>query len=187
MIPVPAPPDRLPFSSCAKGALMRMQTPAIPAITITVMGLAAMDGAWYTGLAYSALICQSELGALMFETGGDVVMIGLDGHELWRWGADEIPLPNLTPQAVYWGDASASGPYLNYVEHWDDEGQPSYLYVDLRTGQVLDSEPSDYPADLLYQDGMGYFNGGWYKQADRHPHHPHRRWSGLFLCSARGL
>ena len=39
-------------------------------------GLAAMDGAWYTGLAYSALICQSELGALMFETGGDVVMIG---------------------------------------------------------------------------------------------------------------
>ena len=41
-------------------------------------GLAAMDGAWYTGLAYSALICQSELGALMFETGGDVVMIGLD-------------------------------------------------------------------------------------------------------------
>ena len=129
-------------------------------------GLAAMDGAWYTGLAYSALICQSELGALMFETGGDVVMIGLDGHELWRWGADEIPLPNLTPQESYWGDASASGPYLNYVEHWDDEGQPSYLYVDLRTGQVLDSEPSDYPADLLYQDGMGYFNGGWYKQAD---------------------
>ena len=52
------------------------------------------------------------------------------------------------------------------MEHWDDEGQPSYLYVDLRTGQVLDSEPSDYPADLLYQDGMGYFNGGWYKQAD---------------------
>lgn len=129
-------------------------------------GLAALDGSWYTGLAYSAVICQSELGALLFDLEGDVVMVGLDGQERWRWAAGDIPLPGLVPQAYYWEEAATGGPYLRYITQWNDDGWPDYLYVDLRTGQVLDQAPADYPQDIPYEDGVGYYTGGWYEQAD---------------------
>ena len=129
-------------------------------------GLAALDGSWYTGLAYSAVICQSELGALLFDLQGDVVMVGLDGQERWRWAAGDIPLPGLVPQAYYWEEAATGGPYLRYITQWNDDGWPDYLYVDLRTGQVLDQAPADYPQDIPYEDGVGYYTDGWYEQAD---------------------
>lgn len=129
-------------------------------------GLAAADGAWYTGMNYSALICQSELGALMFETGGDVVMIGLDGEELWRWAADSIPLSGLAPQEYFWESVNTAGPYLSYVTEWNERGEPSYLYVDLRSGQVLPGVPDDLPTYPEYADGVGYYSCGWYEQAD---------------------
>lgn len=129
-------------------------------------GLAALDGSWYTGLAYSAVICQSELGALLFDLQGDVVMVGLDGQELWRWPAGEIPLPGLIPQEQYWEIVSSRGSYLQYITQWNENGEPSYLYVDLRTGELCDGAPDDLPQDEGYREGVGYFSGGWYEQAD---------------------
>lgn len=157
---------RAPMLILRQGGIDEDADPNGPGHYYDCYGLAAMDGSWYTGLIYPSLVCQSELGVLMFDTGGDVVMVGLDGQERWRWAAGDIPLPGLVPQAYYWEEAATGGPYLRYITQWNDDGWPDYLYVDLRTGQVLDQAPADYPQDIPYEDGVGYYTGGWYEQAD---------------------
>lgn len=104
-------------------------------------GLAAMDGSWYTGQIYTDCICSCSLGALFFDTAGDIVMIsGSDGSELFRWEADSIPLEGISPSAYYWEGSDARDGYMQYI-NWGENGDADYTYVDLRTGSILSEKP----------------------------------------------
>ena len=104
-------------------------------------GLAAMDGSWYTGQIYTDCICSCSLGALFFDTAGDIVMIsGSDGSELFHWDADSIPLEGISPGAYYWEGSDARDGYMQYI-NWGENGDADYTYVDLRTGSILSEQP----------------------------------------------
>ena len=104
-------------------------------------GLAAMDGSWYTGQIYTDCICSCGLGALFFDTAGDIVMIsGSDGSELFHWDADSIPLEGISPGAYYWEGSDARDGYMQYI-NWGENGDADYTYVDLRTGGILSEQP----------------------------------------------
>lgn len=133
-------------------------------------GLAAMDGSWYTGQIYTNLVCESPLGALLFDTDGDVVMIDTGGSELFRWEADAIPLEGLVATGIYdWGGVNTAGHYMEYVVSWDGGGEPDTRYVDLRDGTVYVDRPADYEDNMVGYDettDMYRFSGGWYRAAN---------------------
>lgn len=95
-------------------------------------------------------------------------MLGLDGQELWRWAAGSIPLPGFDTYGgeYYWDSVYAVGGYLRYTLSWNEDGTGNYLYVDLGDGTVYEEPPAGYPQDREYVEGVGYFDGGWYEQAD---------------------
>ena len=115
-------------------------------------GLAAIDGSWYTGQIYTMLICDSQLGALLFDTAGDAVMIGLDGQEIFRWKARAIPVDGLDPDDAFGWIANIVGPYMEFMSGYDEYDKPIVRYVDLRSGAVYNERPSDYNDEYVEQD-----------------------------------
>ena len=115
-------------------------------------GLAAIDGSWYTGQIYTMLICNSQLGALLFDTAGDAVMIGLDGQEIFRWKAGAIPVDGLDPDDFFGWIANTVGPYMEFMSGYDEYNEPIVRYVDLRSGAVYNERPSDYNDEYVEQD-----------------------------------
>lgn len=128
------------------------------------MGLAAIDGSWYTGQIYTDKICTSTLGALFFDTDGDVVMVSAeDGSELFRWRADELPIEGLEPSPFYWEIVSVEGEYMRFT-HWGTGGENRYDYVDLRTGELLDTAPDVF--NVVYDGETMRYDGGTYTVSD---------------------
>ncbi len=115
-------------------------------------GLAAIDGSWYTGQIYTMLICDSQLGALLFDTAGDAVMIGLDGQEIIRWKAGAIPVDGLDPDDAFGWIANTVGPYMEFMSGYDGYSEPTVRYVDLRSGAVYNERPADYNDEYVEQD-----------------------------------
>lgn len=115
-------------------------------------GLAAIDGSWYTGQIYTMLICDSQLGALLFDTAGDAVMIGLDGQEIFRWKAGAIPVDGLDPDDAFGWIANTVGPYMEFMSGYDGRNEPIVRYVDLRSGAVYNERPADYNDEYVEQD-----------------------------------
>ncbi|HIS67314.1 MAG TPA: hypothetical protein IAC18_07095, partial [Candidatus Scatomorpha merdipullorum] len=130
-------------------------------------GLAAMDGSWYTGQVFSDCVCSNTFGALFFDLEGDAVMLsGEDGRELWRWDADAIPVEGLEPGMVYWDCTYMLGHYLEFMS-WTGEPEPESTYVDLSTGEVLDSAPEIFqPSGNDWDTSRVRYEGGWYSIAD---------------------
>ncbi len=127
-------------------------------------GLAAIDGSWYTGQIYTDNICTSTLGALFFDTEGDVVMVSaVDGSELFRWRAGELPIEGLEPSPFYWEIVSVEGEYMRFT-HWGIGGEDRYDYVDLRTGRLLDTTPDVF--NVEYDGETMRYNGGTYTVSD---------------------
>lgn len=114
-------------------------------------GLAAIDGSWYTGQIYTMLVCGSQLGALLFDTAGDAVMIGLDGQEIFRWKAGAIPVDGLDPDDAFGWIANAVGPYMEFMSGYDGNNEPIVRYVDLRSGAVYNERPADYDDEYVEQ------------------------------------
>lgn len=115
-------------------------------------GLAAIDGSWYTGQIYTMLVCNSQLGALLFDTAGDAVMIGLDGQEIFRWKAGAIPVDGLDPDDFFGWIANTVGPYMEFMSGYDEYNEPIVRYVDLRSGAVYNERPADYNDEYVEQD-----------------------------------
>lgn len=115
-------------------------------------GLAAIDGSWYTGQIYTMLVCGSQLGALLFDTAGDAVMIGLDGQEIFRWKAGAIPVDGLDPDDAFGWIANTVGPYMEFMSGYDGRNEPIVRYVDLRSGAVYNERPADYNDEYVEQD-----------------------------------
>lgn len=115
-------------------------------------GLAAIDGSWYTGQIFTMLICGSQLGALLFDTAGDAVMIGLDGQEIFRWKAGAIPVDGLDPDDFFGWIANTVGPYMEFMSGYDEYDKPIVRYVDLRSGAVYNERPADYNDEYVEQD-----------------------------------
>lgn len=115
-------------------------------------GLAAIDGSWYTGQIYTMLICDSQLGALLFDTAGDAVMIGLDGQEIFRWKAGAIPVDGLDPDDAFGWIANTVGSYMEFMSGYDGRNEPIVRYVDLRSGAVYNERPADYNDEYVEQD-----------------------------------
>ena len=115
-------------------------------------GLAAIDGSWYTGQIYTMLVCGSQLGALLFDTAGDAVMIGLDGQEIFRWKAGAIPVDGLDPDDFFGWIANTVGPYMEFMSGYDEYDKPIVRYVDLRSGAVYNERPADYNDEYVEQD-----------------------------------
>lgn len=115
-------------------------------------GLAAIDGSWYTGQIYTMLICNSQLGALLFDTAGDAVMIGLDGQEIFRWKAGAIPVDGLDPDDFFGWIANIVGSYMEFMSGYDEYDKPIVRYVDLRSGAVYNERPADYNDEYVEQD-----------------------------------
>lgn len=115
-------------------------------------GLAAIDGSWYTGQIYTMLVCGSQLGALLFDTAGDAVMIGLDGQEIFRWKAGAIPVDGLDPDDAFGWIANTVGPYMEFMSGYDEYNEPIVRYVDLRSGAVYNERPADYNDEYVEQD-----------------------------------
>ncbi len=130
-------------------------------------GLAAMDGSWYTGQVFSDCVCSNTFGALLFDLEGDAVMLsGEDGRELWRWEADAIPVEGLEPGMVYWDCTYMLGHYLEFM-YWTGEPEPENTYVDLSTGEVLDSAPEIFQSgEDDWDTSRVRYEGGWYSIAD---------------------
>lgn len=127
-------------------------------------GLAAIDGSWYTGQIYTDNICTSTLGALFFDTDGDVVMVSAeDGSELFRWRADELPIEGLEPSPFYWEIVSVEGEYMRFT-HWGTGGENRYDYVDLRTGELLDTAPDVF--NVVYDGETMRYDGGTFTVSD---------------------
>lgn len=128
------------------------------------MGLAAGDGSWYTGLIYTETLCTSREGSLMTEVGGDAVMIGWDGREVFRWSAESIPLPDYSPEEFMWHSGGISGHWFRYDYDYDyaTDTRLSY-FVDLRSGQVRQDVPEDWVEPSYFSNpGVIHFGGGWY-------------------------
>ena len=117
-------------------------------------GLAAIDGSWYTGQIYNMLICNSQLGALLFDTAGDAVMIGLDGQEIFRWKAGAIPVDGLDPDDFFGWIANTVGPYMEFMSGYDEYNEPIVRYVDLRSGAVYNERPADYDDEYVEQGNI---------------------------------
>ena len=117
-------------------------------------GLAAIDGSWYTGQIFTMLICGSQLGALLFDTAGDAVMIGLDGQEIFRWKAGAIPVDGLDPDDAFGWIANTVGPYMEFMSGYDEYNEPIVRYVDLRSGAVYNERPVDYDDEYVEQGSI---------------------------------
>lgn len=117
-------------------------------------GLAAIDGSWYTGQIYTMLVCGSQLGALLFDTAGDAVMIGLDGQEIFRWKAGAIPVDGLDPDDFFGWIANTVGPYMEFMSGYDEYNEPIVRYVDLRSGAVYNERPADYDDEYVEQGNI---------------------------------
>lgn len=117
-------------------------------------GLAAIDGSWYTGQIYTMLVCNSQLGALLFDTAGDAVMIGLDGQEIFRWKAGAIPVDGLDPDDAFGWIANTVGPYMEFMSGYDEYNEPIVCYVDLRSGAVYNERPADYDDEYVEQGNI---------------------------------
>ena len=117
-------------------------------------GLAAIDGSWYTGQTFTMLICNSQLGALLFDTAGDAVMIGLDGQEIFRWKAGAIPVDGLDPDDAFGWIANIVGPYMEFMSGYDEYDKPIVRYVDLRSGAVYNERPADYDDEYVEQGNI---------------------------------
>ena len=130
-------------------------------------GLAAMDGSWYTGQVFTDCVCSNTFGALFFDLEGDAVMLsGEDGRELWRWEAEAIPVEGLEPGMVYWDCTYMLGHYLEFM-YWTGEPEPESTYVDLSTGEALDSAPEIFQSgEDDWDTSRVRYEGGWYSIAD---------------------
>ena len=129
-------------------------------------GLAASDGSWTTGQIFAEKICEGECGVLFFDTEGNVVMMSLEGEERFRWPAGEIPIEGLEAgkYSFFYDIAYVVGPYMTYTTAWNSDGTSDNVYVDLRDGTVLDSEPEEVSSAWNYPyDGWSYYTGGRYK------------------------
>lgn len=132
---------------------------------VELIGLASSDGSWYTGPIYRQTICTAQPGILLLDAGGALVMLDWAGQELWRWAADDIPLPNFDSDTYYWEGPEIDGPYMRHVVAWSDPLE--CVYLDLRDGTVSQSPPSgtvwaedgdsgDTGEDLPQADGFWY-------------------------------
>lgn len=128
---------------------------------VSLYGLAAADGSWYSGQVYGRSITVSSHGVLLFDLEGNVVMVAPNGSEVFRWEAGSIPLPGLVPDSYAWDMYAVYDPYL--VWYGENGG---LLYADLRTGEVTSQAPADYrEPNLENKEGMGWFNGVWYEHS----------------------
>ena len=130
-------------------------------------GLAAEDGSWYTGQVFTGRACSSQYGVLMTTPEGDGVMIAPDGSQLFRWTAQNCPLPNFLNSPVLYMEAfQVAGPWLVYSEMGVGTGDTLY-YADLRTGRAQREEPEDLSSyQTGPQPGVYHFPGGQYSRTD---------------------
>ncbi len=87
----------------------------------------------------------------------------VDGSELFRWRAGELPIEGLEPSPFYWEIVSVEGEYMRFT-HWGIGGEDRYDYVDLRTGRLLDTTPDVF--NVEYDGETMRYNGGTYTVSD---------------------
>lgn len=115
------------------------------------LGLAAVDGSWYTGQMYPRLLRTCQLGALMVTPEEELVLVAPDGTPSPFRLSQDVDLPTLP--------TSLAGHYL----YWPtDDTMTNFLYIDLRSGAVSTQAPADFQAPT-YQAGVGYFADGWFE------------------------
>ncbi len=125
--------------------------------------LAASDGSWCTGMKYRTHIYDTHYGSLMTEKEGDVVLVGADGTDVFRWDGDSLPIEGFrTDNAWYDEYMLLLGDYLQYEISWTEEG-PQYAYIHLPTGFVYHEPPDDVPPFADWDDSEISFNGGTYR------------------------
>ena len=132
----------------------------------TSVGLAALDGSWFTGMIYeSSDIHSSSHGLLMKLDDETAVMVGLRGQELFRWTLDDFLPADHDYRNWFFDDGLSwclrnNGSRLYYRPSELGLDGPDYVWLDPYTGEVLSDPDLDYPVEFL---GVGktYFDGGW--------------------------
>lgn len=120
-------------------------------IALERLGLAAIDGSWYTGQIYTRMLCSGPLGALMVTPDENLAMVASDGTQSPFHLSQSVDLPTLP--------TSLAGSYL----YWPtDDTMTNFMYVDLRSGAVSTQAPADFQTPS-YVEGKGYFADGWFQ------------------------
>ena len=137
----------------------------------TAVGLAALDGSWYTGMIYrsslSDTIFTTSTGVLLNLDGETAVMVGLSGRELFRWTADDFLPPDHDYRAWFLNDGlnwclRNCGSRLYYQPSalgLEDLEGPEYLWLDPYTGEEVPDPETDEPL-ILAVNGIVFFDGG---------------------------
>ena len=137
----------------------------------TAVGLAALDGSWFTGMIYRAgisnYIFATSAGLLMRLDEETAVMVGLSGRELFRWTADDF-LPEGHPSRSWFLNEDLSvilrncGSRLYYEPAILELDGPKYVWLDPYTGKE-EIDPEIEEPMILSGNGVKYFDGGWCK------------------------
>ena len=139
----------------------------------TSVGLAALDGSWFTGMIYesslSATIFTSANGVLMKLDDETAVMIGLGGQEMFRWTVDDFLPADSNYRSWFFNDGlnwllRNVGERIYYRPSDMNLDGPEYQWIDPITGQFLDEQEIDEPMDFA-ATGAKYFDGGWCKRS----------------------
>ena len=133
----------------------------------TSVGLAALDGSWFTGMVYesslSSTIFTSANGVLMKLDDETAVMLGLQGQEMFRWTVDDF-LPKDSDYRSWFFDDGLNwllrnvGERIYYRPSEMGLDGPEYQWIDPLSGEFLDD--TDEPMDFTVT-GAHYFDGGW--------------------------
>lgn len=124
--------------------------------------LAAEDGSWCTGMKYRTHIADTAHGILMTEKEGDVVLVGPDGKDVFRWDGDSMPIEHFPTDSEWYIDSlHVLGDYLLYATEWEYEG-PRGVYIHLPTGSVYHEPPDDVPSFETWNESAIAFDGGTY-------------------------
>ena len=137
----------------------------------TAVGLAALDGSWYSGMIYrsslSSTIFTTSAGLLMNLDGETAVMVGLSGRELFRWTADDFLPPDHDYRAWFIDDGLSwclrnCGSRVYYQPSalgLESPEGPEYLWLDPYTGEEVPDPETDEPLILAVNDNV-FFDGG---------------------------
>lgn len=137
----------------------------------TSVGLAALDGSWFTGMKFEAslntYIFTCSNGLLMKLDDETAVMVGLSGQELFRWTVDDfLPADHdyrgwFFDDGLNWLLRNVGGRVYYRPSEMGLDG-PEYQWIDPITGKFLGEHEFDEPLDLT-ATGIHYFDGGWCK------------------------
>lgn len=135
----------------------------------TSVGIAALDGSWYTGQIFrgseTACVAATPAGLLMALDRETTVMIGSDGTELFRWTLDDLFPPDSELRSndyLYWTlHCYGSRLYFNPRDIAPDSTDTA-RWIDPWTGQTIDDPSLGVPITTA-DPAMTYYNGGWYR------------------------